>query len=335
MTRTEIAKYLSGFVGLLLIAINGAQASGMTPGSISSKLVSNRMLESGSWMIDEEGKGEVRVTPYSHGGIAFANRDTGVGAIRFAEGVHSFNIGPRGYAAVRAELMGILEGKPDPLAGIAIDCGIEHPGYSEVGWNQNHQTGSFRMDSSLCTLPPEIDVLRVSEEKAWLLIGRLMLRYGQAGVSEELKYQQPLVRPPYTLSMRYVDVMPNVHIDWEVRPNGKGWFQTNRDSRFEAPYPNAKISLYVVADKHIFDIGEEGYLVLRRELDAYILGTKGAKDCPTPSDDGPIIQLRFALKGKQIGERSNDDFCVDNAERLRWVNSYLGARVAATPVTVN
>jgi hypothetical protein len=328
----KIAMSSGAGIGLLFLAPSGAQAREEAADSISSKLVNNRMREIGSWRIEEDGTGVVEIKPYLGAGLDFQNLDTGIGIIRFAEGLHRFDIGHQGYAAVKAELKGILEGKPDPFKGIALDCGVRHPGYSEVSWYQNRQSGAFEMVSSLCALPPEIDALRVSKDKAWFLIGRLMLRYGQAGVSEELKHNEPLVRTPYKLSVRFADVMPNRHIEWEISPDGSGWFQTNENATYQTHSPNPSTTRNVLAGRYALNIGNEGYLTLRRELDAYILGSKGAKDCPIVADDGPVVQLRWQEKGKQVGERNNDDFCVDSAERLRLTNNYLGAQVAEKPV---
>ena len=180
---------------------------------ISSRLVNNRMLETGTWTMNDQGQGLMIIK--SEIGLAFDNKDTGTGAIRFVKGVHNFDIGTFGYAHIQRELRGILQGQRSMLDGIAKDCGIQHPGFSAVDWQQNGQRGAFQM-TAICPLPADIEALRASNVEAWRTIGRLMMRNGQAGVNEELSFNEPLVRKPMEMAMSYRTARATAFIDWQV-----------------------------------------------------------------------------------------------------------------------
>jgi hypothetical protein len=297
---------------------------------IGSKLVNNRMREVGKWTINELGQGQVTIEAYR--GLAFDNRNIGIGNIRFKQGVHNFDIGKQGYALLKNELSGIVMGQLEPLQGYARDCGIEHPGFSEISWAQANQSGKFTIES-VCALSPQMQVLREKSVNAWRILGWLMMRYEHEGVNEEASSDTPLARQPYKLSLSYVDVVPNVRIAWEINPDGRGWFETNTAGYRKSWTRNDNVH-YLTEGRRTFDIGTHGYLRLRRELDAYILRTPNVKDCQILADGQPLIKLTWANSRKRIGERNGDDFCFDKGERIDWTIAFLGAGVAARPVTI-
>lgn len=296
---------------------------------ISSRLVNNRMLEAGSWKINAMGQGEVRIQTYS--GLAFDNRDTGVGDIRFAEGVHHFDIGSWGYALLKNELSQIIMGKLDPFKGFAADCGIEHPGFSEVAWTLNGEAGRFQM-TALCPLPSEVEVLRERNVNAWRILGRFMMRYGWAGVSEQQADGQPLKRQPLKLAMNHSNVWTGNHIDWELGPDGKGWFETRQTITLRSWTPNGMPMMTILPGKAKFDIGKDDYRRVRGELDPYILGPAGKTECLGLTEDQPMARLRWQVKSKWVEGLNTDTTCPDYGDRVNWVIAFLGARVAARPV---
>lgn len=300
---------------------------------ISSKLFNNRMLEAGSWKINELGQGEIRIKAYR--GLAFDNRDTGVGNFRFEEGVHQFDIGHWGYDLLKYELSKIVMGRPDPSKGQATDCRIRHPGFSEISWVQNGQLGSFTIQS-ICRLPPDMEALRESNANAWRILARLMMRYGQGGVSDEYSIDKPLKRKPLKLALSYIDVRSGNLIDWEVKPDGKGWFETRQTITLSSWTPSGVPMIVIPTGKARFDIGKEGYLQIRRELDAYIIGPASKKECEVLGDyHKPLAHLSWKEDAKRTSGLTRDTACSDYSGRVSWVIAYLGARVAARPVTVS
>lgn len=287
------------------------------------------MLESGSWKINALGQGEIRINTSL--GLAFDNRDTGVGNIRFAEGVHRFDIGSLGYELLKYELSHIIMGRLDPFKGVATDCGIQHPGFSEVAWTLNGEPGRFQM-TALCTLPSEIEALRERNVDAWRMLGRFVMRYGWDGVSEEQQSGQSLKRQPLKLAMNHSNVWTGNHIDWELGPDGKGWFETRQTLTLPSWTPNGMPMITILPGKAKFDIGKHGYMRVRGELDPYILGPAGKTECLGLTEDQPMARLRWQVKSKWVEGLNNDTACPDYGERVHWVLAFLGARVAARPV---
>jgi hypothetical protein len=340
-------KISSGYVWLVALALVFAPASTfaqvpapMAPPAprkpseeISSKLVNNRMLEAGSWKINALGQGEIRIKAYR--GLAFDNRDTGVGNIRFKEGVHQFDIGYWGYDLLKYELRKIVMGGLDPSQGYGPDCGIRHPGFSEISWVQNGQPGSFTIQS-ICRLSPDMEALRESNANAWRILGRLMMRYGQGGVSDEYAIDKPLKRKPLKLALNHSNIGFGNHIDWEVNPDGKGWFETRQTIARSSWTPSGMPMILIPTGKARFDIGKEGYLRIRRELDAYIIGPASKKECEVLGDHHmPLAHLSWKEDGKMTSGLTRDTACSDYGDRLSWVIAYLGARVAASPAAVS
>jgi hypothetical protein len=296
---------------------------------ISIRIVNNRLLDAGSWTMNAEGKGIVVIKSYL--GHAFPNRDSRVGQIRFAEGAYDFDIGPQGYALVKAELKGIIEKELNPFDGLAKDCGIQHPGFTEMEWQQKGVRSSFQI-TSLCPLKPEIEALREKQDNAWLILGRLMMRLDQKGVAEELALQEPLVRTPFKLAMNHSNVWTGNHIDWEVDADGKGWFQTHEAITLPSPAIGAFPTNYVKAGKHDFDIGNDGYAKLRREFDTYIFGPASKKECEERMTDQPMARLFWEKDGKMVQALNTDTSCLDYGDRVKWAINYLAAQVGEPTV---
>ncbi len=299
---------------------------------ISSRLVNNRMLEFGSWKINALGQGEIKITNYL--GLAFDNRDTGVGDIRFAEGVHRFDIGAWGYDLLKYELGNIIMGRLDPFKGVATDCGIQHPGFSEVAWTLNREAGRFRMDA-LCTLPSEIEALRERNVNAWRILGRFVMRYGWAGVSETQQGGRSLKRKPLKLGMNHSNVWSGNNINWELGPDGKGWLESRKTVTLRSWTPNGMPMMTILPGKAKFDIGKDGYTRVRGELDPYILGPAGKTECLGSTEDQASATLRWQVKNKWVRGLNKDTGCADYGGRVHWVIAFLGARVAARPVTIS
>jgi hypothetical protein len=299
---------------------------------ISSRLVNNRMLETGAWTMNDQGQGLMIVK--SEIGLAFDNKDTDIGAIRFVKGVHNFDIGAQGYARIQTELKEILQGNRSMLDGVAKDCGIQHPGFSALEWQQNGQRGAFQM-TAICPLPADIEALRASNVEAWRTIGRLMMRNGLAGVIEELSFNEPLVRKPMTMAMSYRTGWATAFIDWEVAPDGKGWFETVEGESFRGLGPDPSPTNYVKAGKHRFDIGASGYDMLRRELDPYIVGPASKVGCVDEGmgpEDQPMARLRWQDDGRWVDGRQVDVGCADYGDRVNWVLAYLASKVGEPTV---
>ncbi len=332
--------WLSTLALLLIPAVSLAQAPAppappdprKTSDEISSRLVNNRMLEFASWKINALGQGEFRINNYL--GLAFDNRDTGVGDIRFAEGVHRFDIGPWGYDALKYELRHIIMGRLDPFKGVATDCGFEHPGFSEVAWTLDGGDGRFQM-TALCTLPSEIDALRERNINAWRILGRFVMRYGWAGVSETQQGGRSLKRQPLKLAMNHRNVWSGNNIDWELGPDGKGWLESRQTVTLSSWTPNGMPMITILPGKARFDIGKDGYTRVRGELDPYILGPAGKTVCLGSTSDQPSAMLRWQVKSKWVEGLNKATGCSGYGERVNWVIAFLGASVAARPMIVS
>jgi hypothetical protein len=297
--------------------------------AIAVRIVNNRMHEAGSWTINAEGRGKVDIKSYL--GLAFPNRDTGIGDIRFAEGVYDFDIGPQGYALMKAEMRAIIEGNLDWRDGIAKNCGIQHPGFTEMEWQHKGAQGAFRM-TSLCTLKPEIEALRLNQANAWNILARLMMRHELAGVKEEQALEEPLVRKPFKLAMNHSNVWTGNDIDWEVDADGKGWFQTHQAISLPSPAIGNLPTNYVRVGKHGFDIGKDGYARLRREFDAFITGPTSKLECDKRMTDQPMARLRWEVDGKMVQAMNTNTSCLDYGDRVNWVINYLASKVGEPTV---
>jgi hypothetical protein len=300
---------------------------------IRSKLVNNRMLEDGSWKINAEGQGEVRIKAY--GGLAFDNRDTGVGNIRFEEGVHQFDIGYWGYDLLKHELRNVVIRQRDSSTGHSIECGIQHPGFAEISWAQGGESGDLTIQT-LCRLSPDIEALGENNANAWRILGRLMMRYGQGGVSEEYGIDKPMIRQPLKLALNYSNIWSGSYVKWEVGPDGKGWFENQQAITLRSWTPNGMPMMYIPDGRARFDIGAEGYAQVRRELDAFITGPASKRECEMFGDRHmPLAHLSWELDGKTVTGLTRDTACSDYGERVNWVIAFLGASVAARPVSVS
>jgi hypothetical protein len=335
--RSALAGFLSAFMALVSNPI-AAQNGDAPPAPFEADnefrfdFVGTRFATRVYWRIDEKGQGEVSAQiPL---GWAVENRDTDIGEYRFSQGVHRIDIGRHGYGILKAALQDFVSGNAGTklIDEKDLNCDLPCLGGRVLSWRQDGRGGNLILPGGCDSA--ERSALAERMDSSWGIIARMLMRQGHLAVSESLQDLSLVVRKPLTLSLTHSNVWTGNRIDWEVRPDGKGWFKTSQEIIRQNPGPNLTPTNYIAAGKHKFEIGESGYLAIRRELDAYILGPAGKTQCIGGISDQPIARLRWSEKGTATEGLNIDTACTDYHERVEWTISFLGAKVGMPTVNV-
>lgn len=300
---------------------------------LSFQLIGTRSATRVYWTINVKGQGEISAQlPL---GWIIENRDTGIGDYHFAQGIHRFDIGPNGYRMLHDVLKDFVSGKAaSAMSNDAYSkCKRDADAGRVLSWQQNELDGSFMLPSGC-----DSAIKRTAGsmlDSSWRVLARMLMRQSHAAVSETMPGLKPVIRKPLILSMTVINGWTGNVIDWEVKPDGSGWFKTTQAITLPAPGPHSLPTSYIGKGKHKLDIGKTGYLALRREMDAYILGAASETECVGTLTDQPMARLRWSEKGKVKEGLSHDTGCSDYGERVAWAVNFLGARVAMQVMTVD
>lgn len=276
------------------------------------------------WRIDENGQGEVSAQwPLGWS----VESDSGFGNYRFSQGIHRIDIGRGGYRILKMALHDFLSGKAAAdLSGDAGNgCKLQADGGRVLTWRQEGLDHRLLLPGGCRSALRS--ALEARLDASWQTIARIMMYRGYMSVSETMPDQSPVIRKPLVLSMNVENVWTGNHVDWELRPDGKGSFKTLQPINVAKPDLDPLSFNYVAAGEYIFDVGESGYLAIRRELDAYISGPAGKTECVGSWSDQPMARLRWFENGKMKQGINTDTACPDYGERVNWTTAFLAEKL--------
>jgi hypothetical protein len=275
------------------------------------------------WTVDATGKGEIAAQlPL---GFSVANTETGIGDYRFAEGLHAFDIGRDGYVTLKGDFENIIAGRVEQPA-VDLKClRTLDLGSRVLSWVQDSKPGSFMLHADCES--EAVTALAEQLDGGWQRLARLLLRQNHAAVSETMADGSAITRDPLTLAYEEKNIWTGNTMTWDIMPDGKGRLSTTKPIRLGSDLLNQP---YFEAGEYRFDVGAAGYLSIRRELDAVILGPLGKGECISDISDQPLARLTWknASTGSE-GTYRTDLGCRPFASHIYWPSALIGDAAAA------
>ncbi len=276
-------------------------------------LFSHRRTPNLGWRIDANGKGEI-TTPsigYKTGAPLIVDP-----VFHIAPGNHSFDIGPAGYAELRAYLAQIIDYKLDPFKMSDGNCLLKtrsDSGTVEMNWS-GKEGGTLRLSHDC--LNGAGQYFHDHMVRAWHVVARNMHVRGNSAVSI---VEQPMMPIPKMLSSAKMSPWTGANTSWSIGPNGKGWIEFSKGVTL--PTLDMFQSADAKAGRHHFQLDSSFHQGVLRELDPYLSGAKqnGACEDKISKTDQPIVRLRWKDKANKKGSFASDLGCPSFAARFERI----------------
>jgi hypothetical protein len=308
---------------------------------IELRYIGSRLFNVLYWKIGADGRGEVSTPQVGFATDLEHNSDF---RYLFQAGVHRFNIGPNGYAAMRELMAEVLDGTIDQSAlheAVSADVVALCPQLRELDdtpsmqlrWN-GASHGAFIVPNACLSAQGRELSERIAS--SWRVLGRHMLHSGQPGVIEEvpapLSVPAPLPPPiPLTLDYHQRNVWTGSELRWHLETDGTGWLELSEGENMHLADPPAPEpwTVYIPKGRHAFNLGASGYANIRNTLEPYISGPQRNADCDGMSDQ-PLVTLTASNPARAIrGQASTDLGCQDFAQRAGAAERVILSALAA------